>query len=270
MKIKAIIVEDEPLSRLSLVNILTKFCADKIELICECDNVKDSVRMIKEKHPDLVFLDIKLGDADNGAFDILKAVPLKNFHVIFTTGEKNVEKVLAAHKEQSTISYLLKPLSVDEVISSVDKVQGKMAQEDISAMRKQIEYLMKVIETIYHSPLDQKVEIPIRYAVEFVPMREIIMIRSSGNRSFVFCKGRDAIESTRNLKHYALTLPKEDFFATSNQYLVNLHLVDKYSAVEGKMVLLEEDCQAMLSDKKQKGFFQALRAIQKPNSFQDV
>ena len=55
-KLRTIIVEDEELAR----NLMKSFLSgnDKIEIIAECENGFEGVKMINDLKPDLVFLDI--------------------------------------------------------------------------------------------------------------------------------------------------------------------------------------------------------------------
>jgi len=59
--IKAVIVEDEPKSKNLLVNFIKNYCKD-ISIIGDTDTVKDAIILLKEKKPNLVFLDIELKD----------------------------------------------------------------------------------------------------------------------------------------------------------------------------------------------------------------
>jgi two-component system, LytTR family, response regulator len=263
MKIRAIIVEDEALSRATLEKILERYCSNNVEIVGFSDNVQDSVRLITQVQPDLLFLDIKLGAADNGAFEILQSLKRNDFHVIFTTGEKKVEKILAAHKLQNTISYLLKPLSIDEVIESVDRVRFKMEQNDVQSMQLQIDQMMKFVSTLYQANIDPRVEVPVKSGIEFIPLGEIIMLRASRNNCLIYCKKGECKESTRNLNYFLSVLPQTEFFLTSRSHIINLHYVEKYTGNDGPTVYLANKCQASLSRSRKDEFFKALRAIQK-------
>ena len=67
-KIRAIIVDDEPLARQGLRIRLQEF--DFLEVIDEANNGREAVEKILATKPDLVFLDIQM-PGTNG-FDVLK------------------------------------------------------------------------------------------------------------------------------------------------------------------------------------------------------
>src|SRR5687767_69397 len=82
LKIRTIIVEDEPLARERLRGLLE---ADpEIEVIAECADGREAVKQIREQAPDLIFLDVQLPELDGfGVLAELGAGPLPG--VVFVT-----------------------------------------------------------------------------------------------------------------------------------------------------------------------------------------
>src|ERR1700741_1237571 len=102
-RIRALIVDDEPLARNNLA-ILLRRDAD-IEIIGECGTGADAVEKIRHLKPDLVFLDVQMPECDG--FDVLEllggdAPPF----IIFVTAYD--EYALRAF-EAGALDYLLKP-----------------------------------------------------------------------------------------------------------------------------------------------------------------
>ena len=67
MKIRTLVVDDEPLARTRILTLLRQF--DFIQVIGEGKNGREALRMINDYRPDLVFLDVQMPDL-NG-FDVL-------------------------------------------------------------------------------------------------------------------------------------------------------------------------------------------------------
>jgi len=67
-KISALIVDDEPLARSNLVILLRR--DPEIEMIGECGSGAEALVMIREKKPDLLFLDVQMPECDG--FDVLE------------------------------------------------------------------------------------------------------------------------------------------------------------------------------------------------------
>ena len=81
--ISAIIVDDKKHNRFSLKRLLDENCP-AVELLEEAGSVEEALLLFKKHDPQLVFLDIEMGDA-NG-FDLLRRMDKINFKVIFVTG----------------------------------------------------------------------------------------------------------------------------------------------------------------------------------------
>jgi len=67
-KIRAVVVDDEPLARSSLKVLLGR--DPEIELVSECGSGMEALREIRGKKPDLVFLDVQMPECDG--FDVLE------------------------------------------------------------------------------------------------------------------------------------------------------------------------------------------------------
>ena len=112
---KILIIEDEPLAAERLEELLLK-CDPSIEVTGNCDSVKRSVKWLMENPlPDLLFLDIQLGDGLS--FEIFDQVDV-DCPVIFTTAFDGY--AIEAFRLNS-IGYLLKPVKPDELKSVIEK-----------------------------------------------------------------------------------------------------------------------------------------------------
>lgn len=122
--LRAIIVEDEPTGIENLRFKLKEYCPE-VEIVAECLNGKDAIRQIHRHLPDVVFLDIMLGDMTG--FDVLKGIRQPTFEVIFTTSYD--EYAIQAIKTNA-LDYLLKPIDIDELIEAVSKMRLKLMEKE--------------------------------------------------------------------------------------------------------------------------------------------
>ena len=103
-RIRAVIVDDEPLPRERIATLLASH--PEIELVAECGDGAEAVRVISETAPDLLFLDIQMPELDG--FEVLEALGGDRLPaVIFVTA---FDEYAVRAFEVSAIDYLLKPI----------------------------------------------------------------------------------------------------------------------------------------------------------------
>lgn len=101
--ITTLIVDDEPLARKYIIRLLKT--DSEIQIIGEAGNGRDAVHFIKEKEPDLIFLDVQMPEMDG--FAVLKTLETDTLTaIIFTTA---YEQYAIRAFEFHALDYLLKP-----------------------------------------------------------------------------------------------------------------------------------------------------------------
>jgi two-component system, LytTR family, response regulator len=115
VRYRVLIVDDEPLARLKIRTLLK---ADpRIEIVGEAENGREAAAAIRDKAPDLVFLDVQMPEM--GGFEVIRAVgPERMPAVIFTTAYD--EYALRAF-EVHALDYLLKPFIGRRFREAVDR-----------------------------------------------------------------------------------------------------------------------------------------------------
>jgi len=86
--------------------------------VAEADSVDTALSAIREFNPDLLFLDVEMPKG-NG-FDLLEQMEEVNFETIFVTA---FDHYAIQALNYSAAYYLLKPVSIDELIAAVDKIK---------------------------------------------------------------------------------------------------------------------------------------------------
>lgn len=130
---KVLIIEDENRAANQLQNMLDE-CAFEYELLAIIDTVVDATDwFLKNKDPDLVFMDIQL--ADGLSFEIFQRIQPK-MPIIFTTAFD--QYAIQAFKVNS-IDYLLKPIQKTDLKFALDKfTHSKMQIVPEPQMLKQL------------------------------------------------------------------------------------------------------------------------------------
>ena len=131
--IKALIIEDEEPAALRLKNLI-KGLDNDIEILGNIDTVASAVKWF-ENHPspDLIFLDIQLGDGLS--FDIFKKVKVDSY-IIFTTA---FDEYAIKAFELNSIDYLLKPIEETRLMHSLEKFRKFHSVSQISNIGKLLE-----------------------------------------------------------------------------------------------------------------------------------
>jgi len=122
MKIRTVIVEDEPLARERLRALLD---ADpEIEVIAECGDGRDAVDRIRELSPELVFLDIQLPELDG--FGVLAELGSERVPaIVFVTAyDKFALKAFEVH----ALDYLLKPFDRARFAAALQRAKDQLGR----------------------------------------------------------------------------------------------------------------------------------------------
>jgi len=114
MKIRSLIIDDEPLAIKIIENYLEKF--EGIEVVETFHNALDALNFLKEEKVDLIFLDINMPLLDGLSFiQVLEDRPA----IIITTAHK---EVAVETYELEVLDYLVKPISFPRFVKSINRV----------------------------------------------------------------------------------------------------------------------------------------------------
>ncbi len=244
-KIKSIIIEDEHAAREVLKNYLSKYCP-QVEVIGEAQNIKEAVPMLHDLKPDLVFLDVEMPFGN--AFDVLEACKDLHFETIFITAFSEYSlKAL----NQSAAYYLLKPISIEELIVAVNKVQNQLSYNEIFNRNKII------VENFRETkPEKQQVILPTLEGFEVVKMEEIIRLRGNGNFTDIYLQNGQKKMVCRFLKHFTDILPLP-FLRVHKSHIVNLSFVKSYN--KGGFITLNDNSEIEVSSTYKDDFLKNFR-----------
>jgi DNA-binding LytR/AlgR family response regulator len=211
MKIKCLIVDDEPIAR----QILERYCAvlPQLQVLASCSNALEAKRLLESRPVDLLFLDINMPVLDGLAF--LKTLG-KPPQVIFTTAYKEF-----AHQafDLAACDYLLKPFSLERFIVAVDKAREKL--EPKSQLPAET-----VAETYAYLKSEGKI-----YKLNF---NEVCFAEADGNTVKIVTDSgliRPAITFTA----LEALLPSATFIRLHRSFLINK---DKIGHIEGNRVFI--------------------------------
>jgi DNA-binding LytR/AlgR family response regulator len=212
--IKCLIVDDEPLAREAIKVYIEKM--PELELVDECENALQTMAGLRQKHVDLIFLDIEMPEIDGiSLLQMLKNSPA----VIFTTAYRNyaVEAF-----ELDVIDYLLKPISFDRFVSAINKYYER-TNKPVSARSE----LNKETVNYLNVKADRKT-----YKLD---ISKIQYIESLKDYVKIVCSD-ESIVSHDSLSNLEAFLNEYGFIRIHNSFLV---ATDKIKSFDAESVFLE-------------------------------
>ncbi|MFD1161221.1 MULTISPECIES: LytR/AlgR family response regulator transcription factor [Hwangdonia] len=113
---KTIIIDDEPPARERLLKLLKSF-PDTFQVIALAEDAIDAQEKIEVLKPDLIFLDIEMPEVSG--FDLLKRLKTIPIVIFCTAYDQYSLKAF----DTNSIDYLLKPVSLERLQQSVNKLK---------------------------------------------------------------------------------------------------------------------------------------------------
>ena len=130
--LRTVIVDDEPLARRGL-RLRLAGEAD-IDIVGDCANDEEAVRVILAERPDLVFLDVQMPGLDG--FGVLRALPLSTLPmIVFVTA---FDHYAIGAFEANAVDYLLKPVEDARLRQALYRIREQAQARAASDQRDQL------------------------------------------------------------------------------------------------------------------------------------
>jgi two-component system LytT family response regulator len=236
---KALIIDDVDNSRITLAQDLERYCP-QIRIIGEADSVKTAIAAISEKKPDVIFLDIQLGDGLG--FEILEKIGKFDFQIIFTTA---LDSYGIKAIKFSALDYLLKPIDPDELMAAVEKLEKNTKKDSI---KESINLLLHNMKDMGAS--NKRIALNSADKVHMVYVADIIRCESDGSYTIFHLKNKEQIIVTRNLKEYESLLEDYSFIRVHHSHLINFTYLKEYVKKDGGYAVMTDNSQVPVSFRK--------------------
>lgn len=249
--IKAVIIDDEQHCIDRLTTLLSKSCSDTVELLAGVKSVEEGLAAIKTYKPQLVFLDIEIGNKTG--FDLLKQLPEINFEVIFTTA---YDKYAVQAFKFSAIDYLLKPIDADELQAAIKRFNDRVSQKDIAGKFDALFHNLKNIQSS-----SKKICVPVLSGLVFIQTDDIIRCESSVNYTTLFLKDKQKLLVAKTLKEFEELLTGYNFYRVHNSHLINLAYIKMYNKGKGGTVTMTDGSEIEVSTRRKDDFLKQLTSL---------
>ena len=216
MKIRAVIVDDEPLARRGLLRFLK---ADpEVEIVAECPDGQSAVSAILLKKPGLAFLDVQMPEM-NG-FEVVRRIgPGRMPVTIFVTA---FDRYAIRAFDANAIDYLLKPVGAERFSRALarakERLREKSSQETARQMLATLEKIKREDKYVDRLPISENGRIL------FVKTDEIDWIEADGNYALLHV-GPRSHEIRETLSALEQKLNPRDFLRIHRSTIVNVHLI---------------------------------------------
>jgi len=249
---KVIIIEDEILAAEKLERLIKKYDSS-IQILDRFDSVTESSIWLgnPDNKADLIFLDIHL--ADGLSFEIFNRVQVHT-PIIFTTAYN--EYALNAFKLNS-IDYLLKPVSFDDLFTSMKKLENMRETLSSEPKLKNFEDLSQVLSKIQKN-----------YKTRFmIKVGDKLRSFTCNEISLFYSEGRDVFILLDEGKHYIIDykmeelqelLNPDEFFRIGRSFIVNINAisgVNIHSNSRLKVKLNQESDKELIVSREKVGDF---------------
>jgi two-component system, LytTR family, response regulator len=222
MKLRSIIIDDEPDSTSLLQLQLTQHCL-QVDVIASYNSSVKAAKEIEALKPDLLFLDIEM-PVMNG-FELLEKILHLNFSVVFITAYN--QYAIKAFRFNA-LDYLVKPVDTNDLIEAVRKAEKKIkpTSTQLSLLQRQM-----------RGEIATKIAIPGQHGVSFIELNEIVFAEASNNYSKLVLTDKRIFTVSKTLKDVQDVLEESHFLRVHRQYIINLNHVKQFNRNESILIM---------------------------------
>lgn len=221
---EVIIVEDEHIASSRLKRKLVEINSE-IEVLTILESIEDSVEYLtKNKHPDVLFLDIHL--ADGNSFELFNLINVES-QVIFTTA---YDQYAIEAFRANAIDYLLKPIKTAELEQALSKI--RMPENQPIDLKKLLSAYKQESKPRFLTRLGSKV-----YIIEHT---DIAYCYTKDKMSFIVKKDGTRLPTNKTLDQLEDKLEASQFFRANRQVILSIQAIAEmiiYSKSRLKIIL---------------------------------
>jgi two-component system LytT family response regulator len=230
MKIRTVVVDDEPLARRRLARLLES--DENVDVVGVCANGRDAVKAVQDAKPDLLFLDVQMPEMDG--FGVLQALGDVLPQVVFVTA---YDQYAIQAFEVHALDYLLKPYTPARLSAAVQRAARQIAAPRATPADRLAELLEhlererrelggRLAGTPPPPPPTQTTRLLVKNGERmfFVPVETIDWLEAEGNYVRLHC-GREAHLVRATLSGMEEQLDPRRFTRIHRSTIVNLDRV---------------------------------------------
>lgn len=247
--ISAIIVEDDPLFKEMLVDLLPKSMVE-VEILATCNTLRQAKEAINRHNPQLVFLDVELPDG-KGIELFQEYEDYGNFETIFVTA---YDKYALDAIKRNAADYILKPVKNDELNIALLKVQQRLEAQAALIKIDELNALVKTIDQ--QNTQDKKISINTNDGTIFIKINDILKLESESNYTVIHLEQNKKIIASKTLSVFEELLDAFNFIRIHRSFIININKILQVLNDNGNYaVLMSDNTLVDISRRKRKDFF---------------
>ncbi len=251
--LKTIVIDDEANARSAIKNMATQLHLP-VEIIGEAGSATEGLALIKNLHPDLLFLDIQM--PGKSGIELMQELGNESPQVIFVTAHQGF--AIQALK-LSAIDYILKPVdpfNLKEAVEKAVKQQGRPQSDQFLLFQQALQHLQQP-----QQKAPQKLAISTAEGILFTELKDIIWIESLTGYCKFYLQGQKPVVVSKNLKEYEDLLAGHHFFRTHQSSVVNLQHIKKYVRGEGGQVWMTDGSEIEVARRRKEELLKKMSEI---------
>ena len=237
---RTVIIDDEEKSRKTIKNFIAKY-APELMVLGEADGVETGIELIESIQPELVFLDVQMGDGTG--FDLLGRLQFDDFKLIFCT---SYEHYAVKAFRFSALDFILKPIDPDIFKSAIERV--KKSNDNKSCLNVLAQNEKNLTQLALRSA--EKITI--------INLNDIVRCESSINYTQFIMNDGSKIMVTKTLKEYDELLAPHGFIRIHKSHLVNMNAIVRYIKGDGGWIELTDGVKIEVSRRKKDILLEAI------------
>ena len=220
MKIRTIVVDDEPIARHSIVRLLRDDA--EIEVLGECGDGARALAAIESLRPDLVFLDIQMPEMTG--IDVVAAIGHEALPAtVFVTA---YERYAVRAFEANAVDYLVKPFSRERFVQTLARAKRRLSA-DRRDQPDAADVFRALVELRRQQEYVQRIPVPVDEYIKLIDVERIDWIEASRNQVRLHV-GADTFELRETMSALEARLDPRRFVRVHRSAIVN---VDRISAI---------------------------------------
>jgi len=247
-KIRALVVDDEPLGRRGIRGLLQS--ATDIEIVGEAGNGQDAIAAVEKQKPNLIFLDVQMPLLDG--FSVIEKIGLANLpEVVFVTA---FDKHAIRAFEINALDYLLKPIDPERLEKCLERVRERMKNSEDGKLDDKLSALLQSLESAKTNSEQpaflERVVVKDAGRIFFVGIEEIVWISSEGNYVELHTKGKSHLvrETMDGLEN---KLNPRDFLRLRRSTIVRIEQIKElHPLFNGEFAVILKDGTKLTSSRR--------------------